>query len=467
MRGTGASPCEKSAIYGRSNAQPDGPLLRAAFSHWLRREARRMPGFALLREPLSSKTDGNLSWLSADLRAQVPRMDTDAWALPLSGVLEHSVERRPLPLYLRVEDCNSMAHSVEARLPFLDYRLVVAGVFAARRVEVARRLEQVSRARSVEGRHRGAGADANRQDGVPDAQQGTGGAGDWVRADDGFPRSRALRESGVCDADTVETSLQRHVQGQIDFSGELFRLAEFATWLEVKGPSRNPMRAGTVQTCKRWRTRMPRSRGVISGETSMSKMTLAWVVIYSTLVIASFINPLYGTLGYLFEYYLRPSMHWWGEPLPDLRWNFTIAAVLTFTFLLRRSSLPDIGPARRGPGLCLAGMLFIMLLVTPTTAVNPSLSWNSTTNFSKLILFHGLLVGTVRTRARLRCGRRDAHGRRRLVGLGGLHRIRSAAEGGWRTSDQVIRSATTGPRHRSSRYCLSSPCTCSSARTRS
>jgi putative inorganic carbon (hco3(-)) transporter len=29
--------------------------------------------------------------------------------------------------------------------------------------------------------------------------------------------------------------------------------------------------------------------------------------------------------------------------------------------------------------------------------VNPSLSWNSTTNFAKLILFHGLLVGTVRT----------------------------------------------------------------------
>jgi O-antigen ligase len=129
----------------------------------------------------------------------------------------------------------------------------------------------------------------------------------------------------------------------------------------------------------------------------MAKMTLAWVVIYCTLVIASFINPLYGTLGYLFEYYLRPSMHWWGQALPDLRWNFTIAAVLTFTFLLRRSSLPDIGPARRGPGLCLAGLLFIMLLVTPTTAVNPTLSWNSTTNFSKLILFHGLLVGTVRT----------------------------------------------------------------------
>ena len=38
--------------YGRSNAQPYGPLLRAAFSHWLRCEVRRMPGFALVREPL-------------------------------------------------------------------------------------------------------------------------------------------------------------------------------------------------------------------------------------------------------------------------------------------------------------------------------------------------------------------------------------------------------------------------------
>ena len=99
------------------------------------------------------------------------------------------------------------------------------------------------------------------------------------------------------------------MQGQIDFSSQLFRLAEFATWLEVKGRGRrNPMRAGrfSVQTlaAKRCRARAE----PFPGETIMSKMTLAWVVIYSTLVIASFINPLYGTLGYLFEYYLRPSI---------------------------------------------------------------------------------------------------------------------------------------------------------------
>ena len=42
------------------------------------------------------------------------------------GLNEHSVsvEREELPLYLRVEDRNSMAHATEVRLPSLDYRLV-------------------------------------------------------------------------------------------------------------------------------------------------------------------------------------------------------------------------------------------------------------------------------------------------------------------------------------------------------
>jgi asparagine synthase (glutamine-hydrolysing) len=42
----------------------------------------------------------------------------------LEDALKVSVQRHPLPLFLRIEDRNSMAHSVEARLPFLDYRLV-------------------------------------------------------------------------------------------------------------------------------------------------------------------------------------------------------------------------------------------------------------------------------------------------------------------------------------------------------
>ncbi len=42
----------------------------------------------------------------------------------LNETLKGAVEHYPLPLYLRTEDRNAMAHSIETRLPFLDHRLV-------------------------------------------------------------------------------------------------------------------------------------------------------------------------------------------------------------------------------------------------------------------------------------------------------------------------------------------------------
>lgn len=71
----------------------------------------------------------DLSVVSAELArefigqpaARVPNGDTD---LPLSRHLRESVRETSLPHLLRYEDRSSMAHGIESRLPFLDYRLV-------------------------------------------------------------------------------------------------------------------------------------------------------------------------------------------------------------------------------------------------------------------------------------------------------------------------------------------------------
>lgn len=52
--------------------------------------------------------------------ARVPARDYGG----LSAMQKDEIERTNLPVLLRYEDKNSMAHSIETRLPFLDYRLV-------------------------------------------------------------------------------------------------------------------------------------------------------------------------------------------------------------------------------------------------------------------------------------------------------------------------------------------------------
>lgn len=64
-------------------------------------------------------------WFSRDfLSCLSARHARDVDSIYLDQMLRRSMSVSPLPLYLRIEDRNAMANSVEIRVPFLDYRLV-------------------------------------------------------------------------------------------------------------------------------------------------------------------------------------------------------------------------------------------------------------------------------------------------------------------------------------------------------
>ncbi|WP_291987318.1 O-antigen ligase [Luteitalea sp.] len=131
----------------------------------------------------------------------------------------------------------------------------------------------------------------------------------------------------------------------------------------------------------------------------MSLTALIWVLLYVSLAAASVLNPLYGALGYLLEYYMRPALKWWGDDLPVLRYNLIISMVLGLTFALRRTSLKPLVRTPNFAARWLVCLLAVMIGVTFTTAIDEDLSVEWVTEWSKMaIIFPMLAAGVIRTR---------------------------------------------------------------------
>lgn len=132
----------------------------------------------------------------------------------------------------------------------------------------------------------------------------------------------------------------------------------------------------------------------------MSFTAILWAALYCTSIVMSTVNPLFGSLGYLLEYYMRPELKWWGDELPVLRYNLIISVVLGLTFLLRRSSLREMVKSPNPALRWLLALGAIMILVTHTVAIDTATSWSWTVQWTKMaVIFPLLLAGVVRTRA--------------------------------------------------------------------
>lgn len=71
-----------------------------------------------------SKAEGWLTPRAWSLNFESLKMKADFEEWDLWGTLKDSYQRAPMPDYLRIEDRNSMAYGIEARVPFLDDDLV-------------------------------------------------------------------------------------------------------------------------------------------------------------------------------------------------------------------------------------------------------------------------------------------------------------------------------------------------------
>jgi len=131
----------------------------------------------------------------------------------------------------------------------------------------------------------------------------------------------------------------------------------------------------------------------------MSITALMWVVLYAASIVLAFSNPLFASLGYLLEYYMRPDLKWWGDELPVLRYNLIVSLTLGLTFLMRRAALREMVPVPNRTLPFLYALAGIMVLGTATVAVDTAISWHWTVQWFKIaIIFPLLVIGVVRSR---------------------------------------------------------------------
>jgi len=128
----------------------------------------------------------------------------------------------------------------------------------------------------------------------------------------------------------------------------------------------------------------------------MPKMTIAWLLVYWGGIVLSFVNPIYGLVTYLFEYYLRPSLHWWGKDIPDWRFSLIVSVVALVTYALNKSQLPE-QRVKENPALKWLLAFGVNMLFVYPLAVNPQESMDATVLFWKVIALYGLIIGVLRT----------------------------------------------------------------------
>ncbi|MGH7607946.1 MAG: asparagine synthase (glutamine-hydrolyzing), partial [Gemmatimonadales bacterium] len=105
--------------YATARRTSPGRLFLRSLSRLLHHQLQRFAPYRSRARARSRNRLARQGWFAPSFVDRL-RTEDPGYAEPgLSAALRRSVERTPLPHYLRLEDRNSMAHGVEARVPFL------------------------------------------------------------------------------------------------------------------------------------------------------------------------------------------------------------------------------------------------------------------------------------------------------------------------------------------------------------
>jgi asparagine synthase (glutamine-hydrolysing) len=215
-------------VHGEDPALVARRSLRRTVGHVLHRFA----WYGALSNSRSRSDAQHEAWVSPDVFARWKQTRAPA-PTTLHAALKKSMQQENLPLYLRIEDRNSMAHATEVRLPFLDYRLVTLGFRLGADAKLRDGIGKYILRESMRGRIPEVVRARKTKFGFPVPTER------WFRDELYAPMrellaSRFVRESGLWNLSIVERDLERHRRGEISVGGRLFDVAQFSMWMNAQ-----------------------------------------------------------------------------------------------------------------------------------------------------------------------------------------------------------------------------------------
>jgi asparagine synthase (glutamine-hydrolysing) len=223
--------------YASLNGGEPGALFRGALKRQVKLQLRRASAYRALAAARRRRRERLAAgWFAPEIVQSLPEQIGPIGRGTLDDALRYAVKTAPLPLYLRIEDRNSMAHSVEARLPFLDYRLVSLDFQLPVEWRLRGGLNKFVLREAMRGRIPEVVRARVDKMGFPTPDSA------WFRRELYEPMqdllaSRATAQRGLYRTDIIRADLERHRRGELNVGASLFNVAQMEIWLQADLPA--------------------------------------------------------------------------------------------------------------------------------------------------------------------------------------------------------------------------------------